>query len=438
MEAAEPRSPKTILDYWDVVFRYRWMIVGMVLASTFVTGIVSKFFLPHIYEAKATLYPVREDSLGGSGISLGGAGKEKGGAMSLAMDVMGGRSSGPTLLDTLQVILDSRLIAEAVVDELNLMSYYGTQSKSAAMNAVRGETTVRGTNYKTLEITVASKDPKMAAEIANTYFLLLDRVYKQHTMTSTKRNRLFIEARLAEKGKKLAEAEEALKEYQTEHRTLEVTVQADAVMGEVANLHAQIVGLEVELAALREYATLDHPMINQLQAQIQELRNQLDKMEQNPLQVAGLKKKSRLPISKKTFPGLDEAPSLALELLRLTRQVKVEESVYGMLVGMLEQAKIAEVRDVPTIQIMDAAVPPEHRSKPRSIQNIQVAGALSLVFGIILAFFLDNLLNAVRMRAAVQEPPASVVGDLAQGGGNGNGKAEVRPVSPREAERLHG
>lgn len=141
-------------------------------------------------------------------------------------------------------------------------------------------------------------------------------------------------------------------------------------------------------------------------------------------------------MSQKFFPAFEESPSLAVNFIRLMRRVKVEEAVYGMLVGMLESAKIAEARDVPTIQIMDAATPPEHRSRPKTLQSIQVAGVLALVLGILLAFFL-NYLERLSAQEAVPGPTTVDTGYSAEVDGNGD-KAEAHAPIPKQTERLHG
>lgn len=434
--------PNTILDYWRIIQRYRRMIVRLVVVSVLITGIISKFYLPKLYEAKATLFPVREDSFGGSGLSLSGGGgggsKEKGGGgATLAMEALGGKSSGPTIMDILQALAASRRMAEAVIDQLNLTSYYETGSKIHAAAALLGEMSFKPTSFKSLEVTVLTKDPKMAADIANTSFETLDRLYREHVLSATKRNRVFIEARLLEKEKQLGKAEEALKEFQTKHRSLVISEQAEAAMKSAAELHGQIVALEVELAALREYATPSNPMVNKLEVQIQELRRQLDQLEQRPAKEI-MARRQRAPMSRQLFPAFEEAPTLALNLLRLIRQVKVEEAVYGMLVGMLEQAKIAALRDVPMIQVLDVAIPPEQKSKPKTLQNILVAGVISFLLGILVAIFLDQL-ERFRAGGRVLGHQAKRLDEGAAFDSNGNGdEGEVHPVSPKETERFHG
>ncbi len=440
MKRREPIQLVTILDYWRVVRQYRWMIAGMFVVSVVATGVVSKFFLPAVYEAKAVVLPAREEPIGG-GMAFGGGDKEKGGGSgtrSMALDLMGGKS-GPTLMDTLNVLLNSRAIGEAVAEDLNLMAYYGTNSLARTVDALQSQAKFTVSKFKAIEIIVLTKDPEMAARIANAYAVHLDRLNKQYSMRATRRTREFIEKRLAEKTKQLIVAEEALKEFQTRNRSLALDNQTEAAFGTVASLHAQIVELEVELAALREYATPAHPMINQLEVQIKQLRRELDRLETDQTQAFRSKKKSRAPISERAFPTFEEAPSLALQYFRLVRQSKVEEAVYGMLVGALEQVKLSEARDLPTVELLDPAIPSMFKSKPNTLENVLTAGVLSIALGTLLAYFLNYLLlvqaqeaaalNRIQLNGAQQFGEPELIG-------NGSAVQEY-PVTPQETERVH-
>jgi uncharacterized protein involved in exopolysaccharide biosynthesis len=431
MDGTIPAKQATLLDYWKVLRRYWLMIFVLVLLSVSGTWVWCKLS-PRLYEAKATLLPAREQ-VGGGGISF--SDKDKGGGGGMAMEMLTGQKSGPNTMEILHALLVSRTLAERMVKELNLLEYYGTTSLDLAIATLQSETDVRASPFKTYEVTVLTRDPQIGALIANTYVEQLDRLHKELQISSTKHHRTFLEARLAEKTKKLAEAEESLRAFQTEHRTISLTEETRAAMSAVADLHSQIVGLEVELAALRSYATPSHPQINQLEAQIAELRRQLDHMEKNQIQgTSG--RRSRLPLSKQAFTEYAEAPALALDYLRLARQVKVEESVYGMLVGMLEQARIAESRDVPTIQQLDRAVPAVWPSRPRTMQNLQAAAALSLILGILLAFFLDYV-KQLRVQDRVETPYLSGAGELLPEPNGSAGKVGAFGEFEKEPEHLH-
>jgi len=53
------------------------------------------------------------------------------------------------------------------------------------------------------------------------------------------------------------------------------------------------------------------------------------------------------------------------------------------------QAKIQEARDTPTVQVLDEAIPPEMRSKPKRKLLVLVGGFVTLLFSIFWAFTLE-------------------------------------------------
>ncbi len=161
-------------------------------------------------------------------------------------------------------------------------------------------------------------------------------------------------------------------------------------------------------------------------------------MEQDQAQPLGKSRIGRVPFSEKVFPAILEAPSLGLDMVRLVRQVKIHESVYGMLVGMLEQAKILEVKDLPTIQVLDVAIPPKFPSRPRTPFNMLVAGALSLVFGILFALFLDYV-ERLKTQKAASLRLTEGASELSAIDSSGNGsKTEPYPSIPKHTEHLTG
>ncbi|MGH7257899.1 MAG: GNVR domain-containing protein, partial [Nitrospiraceae bacterium] len=88
-------------------------------------------------------------------------------------------------------------------------------------------------------------------------------------------------------------------------------------------------------------------------------------------------------------PAMITVPELALQFARLFRQVKVQETLFTLLTSQHEQAKIAEARDTPTIQMLDQAVPSDKRVRPRVLLNMAVAGVLAFLSGVFLALFRD-------------------------------------------------
>ena len=160
---------------------------------------------------------------------------------------------------------------------------------------------------------------------------------------------------------------------------------------EVARVKGQIVAAEAQLEFIRAFSTESNPQVLAQRRQVEEMKRHLAQMQYG--QGMDLPSESKNPgQARKDFQvPFTKVPELGMELVRLARDVKVQETVYGLLTAQFEQAKINEARDMPTVQLLDKAVPAERKSKPSVRLNMTIAGTLSLFVGIILAFFLEYL-----------------------------------------------
>jgi len=416
---------------------FRWICV-LVCAAVLAAFVMSRLS-PKYYESTAVILPSAPDLKGGTGLSMigdeGGKGNKEEGGSAINLQGLLGQVSSTT--DVLKSILHSRTLADSLIEQFNLKTYYGTDSMAQARAALKSETTISVNREKAFSITVESKDQRMAADLANAYVSNLDRLNRMLNVTSATRNRIFIERRLEEKRQQLVKTEEARKQFQVTNRTLLITDKARAAMQAAGSIEESILDLEVELAALQEYATSAHPMRNQINTQIRALRGQLEKLQHQEKAQMGISPRGQGG-KKEFYPPMPEMPGLALEYIRLTREVKIHEAVVSILTSQYEQARIAEARDTPTVQILDPAIPAEVKSRPKTLQNMQVAAVIGLLTGIMLAFFLD-FLKRIRAKAPAEVGNIYAGDTLIAGDSNGNGnKVEVHPGSPKETERLHG
>jgi tyrosine-protein kinase Etk/Wzc len=239
------------------------------------------------------------------------------------------------------------------------------------------------TKEKLIKVGVEDEDPQMAADIANFYMSNLDRLNRIVNVSKAGQNRIFIERRLAETQETMAKAEEALRDFQMKNKAVAVEAQSKVMIEAAAMIQAQITAQEVQSQVMGTYLSVDNPDLARIRSNIEELKKQLTLME------SGKNGKGMLPGQERLHPAMISVPELALQYARLFRQVKVQETLFTLLTSQHEQAKIAEARDTPTVQILDTAVPADKRSRPRILLNVAVAGVLSLIMGVFAAFFLD-------------------------------------------------
>ncbi len=375
-----------LLDYWRVIWKRRWLLGGLFAASV-LTAMVVSLLMPKIYESTATLLPSLDSKEGGGlGALLSAGGAAQGLGISLP-----GTPATPT--DIFVAMLKSRIMADEVIKRFNLMDLYEKKTMQETRKALEGDTRITVAKEKVIKITVEAKSPPLAADIANFYVSNLDRLNRTLNVSKAGQNRAFIERRLTETQVNLVKAEEALKNFQTHNKTVAVEAQSKAMIEAAAMIQAQIAAQEVQIQVMSSYLSPDNPEFTRVRSGIEELKKQLYLLE------SGRGGKGMLP-GDRLHPAMVTVPGLALDYGRLMREVKVQETLYSLLTSQNEQAKIAEARDTPTVQVLDPAIPAEKKSKPSIRLNMLIAGVLALFLGIFLAFFLEYL---ERMKREVEE-----------------------------------
>jgi uncharacterized protein involved in exopolysaccharide biosynthesis len=372
-----------LLDYWRVLRKRGWIILGLTFISAFAAGYYSYFILPKIYESTATILAPRESAGGGAGLAAAlaasGAGQFLGGVL----------PGGGTSRDAFVAILKSRTMAQALADQFNLKEYYKTKFIDDTIGSLQGATNISVSKEGVISVKVEDKDPKLAADVANAYVTSLDRMFARFGTTDASRQRAFIADRLEKTEKSLKQAEETLRRFQESNKTVVLDAQIRAGLEAAALVKGQIAAAEVQLEVMRTFATENNPQVVQQKRQIEEMKRQLAQMQYS--RGLELPSESANPGQRRQeiYVPTVKVPELGIALARLTRDVKVQETLFTVLTQQFEQAKIAEARDTPTVQVLDKAVPAERKSKPKTRQNMAIAGALSLFVGIFLAFFLE-------------------------------------------------
>ncbi|MCP4580331.1 MAG: hypothetical protein GY839_01840 [candidate division Zixibacteria bacterium] len=375
---AESKKDKTsLLDVITTIVKWRRLLFLNFMAAGIITFIVASF-LPKWYSSSAALFPPEKDS-GGFGLAstlLGGG---------LGSLISGSGMSLPafaTLSDVYATIIRSRIVGEGVLDKNNLMEVYKIDSREEALIALAGHRSAVVEPEGVIRISCEDKDPQRAVDMVYSFIEELNRINREVRIGKATATRQFIEKRLNQTMKDLAAAEVDYKEFQQNNKAISLTDQVSAMIGNLAELKGQLVLAEIELGVFERTFHPDHTQVVQQKAKINEINKQLELLESgspddnSPLSIA-----------------FSDAPELGLQLVRLTRQLKIQETIFELLTQQYEQAKIQEKRDTPTIQILDPPKVPEKKSSPKRATMALMAGILALFFTTIAVFikeFIDR------------------------------------------------
>jgi len=362
----------TLYSYLTILIGYRRFIFVNLLGVCVVVAILS-LFLPSWYTARTSILPPQREGLSLTSSRVGGV-AEFGTSMSLPFMA--------TPSDVIAAILKSRAVAIGVIEKENLMEIYNVETKENALKELFSRTEVGVTSEGIIFLSFEDKDKFKAAKVANRFVEELDRVNQETNISQAKNARIFIEERLAQTKRELSKAEENLRRFKEENKAISLNEQTKAAIEAAADLKAQMVASEIELNVLHKTMSPSHPEIQRLKSRIKEIKKQLDTWEfgsqkENPEEEKALD----VPFS--------QVPTMSMKLARLDREVRIQSAVFELLTNQYEQYKIQETRDIPTIQVLDKAFPPEKRSRPKRAVLVGLAGIMSLVTSGVFVFGLE-------------------------------------------------
>lgn len=358
-----------LLDLLIVLVKRKRLIVGITFGAALITAIISLTMTP-IYKAEAKVLPPQQGSSSMTSQLLG----QLGGFAGLA-----GGSLGKTSNDLYIALLKSRPILDNMIDRLKLMEFYEAKSREGARKAlVSALKTQDDKKSGIVSIGIEGKDPKMAADIANAFVEELRDYNKRLALTEASQKRFFFEEQLKDVKEALIKSEESMKTFQEKTGAIRIDEQAKAVMEGIAELRAQIAEKEVQTKVMKTYATPQNPDIQRFEEELKGLREQVSKLEKtdgngNPDAIL----------------STDRMPSIGTAYIRKLREFKYNEALYEILLKQYEMARLDEAKDAPIIQVIEKAIPPETRIKPKRSQMVMIATVAGFFISVLAAFLME-------------------------------------------------
>lgn len=209
----------------------------------------------------------------------------------------------------------------------------------------------------------------------------------------------------------------AQKQIESQRRGLVAAV-TDATTPRAQRLKEKLVGLQLQYTDLQvqNYAP-DHPKMAQLEKELTDTKASLTEearkiatgltvadpitqMEQligdsvsMGIEVQALRAQEGAlqKIIHEYDADMGRLPEREFQLARLTRDRDVGQKVYSMLRERLEDSKLTEAQNLPSLRVLDAAMQPEQPVRPRKAINLAIGTILGLILGIGAASARENL-----------------------------------------------
>ena len=364
-----------LLDILTALARQKKILFTVPLI-TGVLAIAAAFLIKPTFSSTAVILPPQQQSSGVSAMlgQLGGLAGAAGGITGL---------KNPN--DLYVAMLQSRTIADKLISHFDLKTRFEVETLDEARKKLDGMATAASDKAGTISVLVEDKDPKFAAELANAFVSELSNLTKGLAITDAAQRRLFFEKQLIAVKDDLANAEIALRKTQESTGMLQLDGQVQGIIRNVAQLEGTIAAKEVQLNAMRSFATNNNPDLQRLQGEIQGYQAQLEKLKTGKLSKDG---DLMVPTGK--------IPEVGIEYIRSLRNVKYQETIFELLSKQYELAKIDEAKESSNIQILDNAVPAEKKSKPKKLIIILIGFIGGAFFALFMALIRDSYLRSTK------------------------------------------
>ena len=353
-------------------------ILKVTILSTIFLFLILLFIYPRTYQATVSILPPeQENSLGSFGALLGSG--------DFSNLIGGGMSSASSQLYV--EILKSRTAALYVVKKNNLVEFYNADDSIEAAEKLQKSLNTDITKEGIVNLNVDVKSAfiplifsdsdelkKLSAILSNSFIEALDSINREKLSSKARNARIYIEEQIQETKALLDSAEVALMNFQSKNKTIAIPEQVKAAIEASAQIKSEIIQTEMQLGLIKSDASENSRIVAALNKKLQELKSQYSQFETG---------------SEDYLLAFKDLPTLGKDLAGLLRDVRIQNEVYVLLQQQYYKEKIQENREIPTVEILDEAIPPKKPIAPRVVYS-SVVGAIFLFILLSLIFILKD------------------------------------------------
>jgi tyrosine-protein kinase Etk/Wzc len=224
-------------------------------------------------------------------------------------------------------------------------------------------------------------DPTKISRVLNEIGSLYVRQNIERKAAEAEKSLGFLGTFLPELRKQLEESEVKFNQFRNRNSTFDLGSEAKLVLEQSVKLQTSLLELTQKRKELEARFTSQHPSIQTLDAQVKAINAELSA-------IAG---------RVKAFPNVEQ------DLLRLTRDMKVNSELYVGLLNSSQQLRLVKEGKVGNVRVVDVAAVPERPVKPQRALVLALAAVLGLLAGLALAFLRNSLRSGIKDPSDIEQ-----------------------------------
>lgn len=231
-----------------------------------------------------------------------------------------------------------------------------------------------------LRVSLEGADPVHLARVLNEVGALFVRQNTERKAAEVEKSLDFLNTQLPQLREQLEASETRFNQFRNQKGIFDLGNEAQLVLSQAVALQTKRYELQQRRKELETRFTPQHPAVQAVDAQIRDLDAQISTQ-------AG---------RARTLPAVEQ------DLLRLTRDVKVNNQLYTSLLNSFQQLRLVKEGKVGNVRIIDAAVAPLGPVKPQRSRILALSGLLGLLAGLGLAFLRNSLRPGIKDPADIE------------------------------------
>ncbi len=357
--------------FFSVLLRYKVFIIITILAITAASVVIS-LVMPEWYAATANVVHPQHSGSAFEGALSNITSKLK----DFGLSKIGGGSGGSSY--DFIVVLESRSMKDSLIKKFDLMKVYEIEDSSMhyTREALENNLDIALESEGNYLITIYDKSPERAAEMANYIVEVANDIAQNIYNYEASLNRQYLEHRLMTTDSILNVIGNEMGKYSSDYMIIAPEEQAAAISEAVIELKSNILSQEMMYEMLvNKYGENDQMALLQKKL-VERLKKQLKDAEDKP-----------------GFAGdfsLKDISKVGIPYVKLLAEYETFTKVKAFLLPMLEEARINELRNTKNLLILDDAIVPEKKSRPK--RSVIVLGAFvgSIALSILLVFLIQG------------------------------------------------
>lgn len=272
----------------------------------------------------------------------------------------------------------------AIYTQSALKDTYHIQKMSlpAAMNSITSNYSVaeKGKLTGILGLNYQGEDKQHITQVLNAILVAYSQQNIERRSAETAQTLKFLDEQLPELKQQLDVAEREFNKFRQQFNTVDVTKESELYLTQSITLETSKIEIEQRLAEAAAKYTGEHPVMQQMNAQLTAIN----------------KKIGDLNVTLKQLPDLQR------RYLQLYREVEVKTQLYTALLNSYQQLRIAKAGEIGNVRIVDTAVLPITPLAPKKLQILILALFLGAFLGTLLALMRNMLRSGIKDSSQIE------------------------------------